>query len=101
MAKKPSTEKPTPRPYAVYLLKQTPKGAERTLAQRKASSAWINEQIREAGGTCALFGNKKVKPDEWVSIVRGLSPAGFRKMVEVMEREGNTKALMLHIFKGP
>ena len=101
MPKKPSTKKSTPPPYCVYLLKETPKGAKRTLAQREASSAWTHEEIRKAGGTCALFTNKKVKPDEWVSIVRGLSSARFREMVEVMGRAGNVTVLKMHMFKGP
>lgn len=103
MAKKPSAKKPKPtqRPYAVYLIKQTPHGETLTPAQHRADIVRIHQYILKHGGTCALFANRKKKPDEFVSIVRGLSPARQRELVDVIKLSGDVSALMMHMLKGP
>jgi len=60
----------------------------------------IHGYIKKAGGTCSLFGNKAKNADEFVSIIRALTPARQRQMVSVIEQSGTVKALRLHILKG-
>jgi len=85
---------------AVYLIKQTARGSQLTPAEHQADIDRIHDYIRKAGGTCSLFGNKAKEPNEFVSIIRGLSPLRQRQMIAVIERSGDVEALMLHILKG-
>jgi hypothetical protein len=112
MAKKASTKKASTRKstasdssvavsVAVYLIKQTARGARLTPKEHTDDINRINDYIREAGGTCSLFGNKaeKEKPNEFVSIIRGLPSARQEQMVEVIERGGGVQALKMHPLK--
>ena len=100
--KKASKKKATARmkPAAVYLIKQTPMGATLSPEQHQADIDRIHDYIRKAGGTCALLGNKEKDSDEFVSIIRGLTPARQREMIAVIEQSGDVEARRLHILKG-
>jgi hypothetical protein len=108
MAKKASKKKATkktpskkkPSTAAVYLIKQTAMGSELSPEEHQADIDRIHDYIRKAGGTCSLLGNKAKDANEFVSIVRGLTPARQKGMVAVIEQSGDVKALKLHILKG-
>ena len=99
---KASKKKATPRmkPAAVYLIKQTAMGAQLSPEQHQADIDRIHDYIKKAGGTCALLGNKEKDANEFVSIIRGLTPARQREMISVIEQSGDVEALRLHILKG-
>ena len=84
----------------VYLIKQTARGSQLTTEEHQADVDRIHEYIRKAGGSCSLHGNKAKNANEFVSVIRGLTPARHRQMVAVIERGGDVKALRLHILKG-
>jgi hypothetical protein len=112
MAKKASKKKPSKKKTskkkssartgsaAVYLIKQTSRGADLTPEQHQADIDRIHDHIRRAGGSCSLFGNKPKNANEFVSIIRGLSPARQRQMTAVIEQSGDVEALQLHVLKG-
>jgi hypothetical protein len=103
MAKKASKKKPGKKKAstaAVYLIKQTARGSQLAPEEHQADVDRIHDYIRKAGGTCALLGNKAKDANEFVSIIRGLSPARQRGMIAVIEKNGDVKALRLHILKG-
>jgi hypothetical protein len=85
---------------AVYLIKQTEMGSQLAPEEHKADIDRIHDYIQKAGGTCALLGNKAKDANEFVSIVRGLTPARQKGMIAVIEQSGDVKALRLHILKG-
>lgn len=97
--KKTSTKKPRSS-AAVYLIKQTARGADLTPEEHQADIDRIHDHIRKAGGICSLFGNMAKDANEFVSIIRGLSPARQRGMIAVIEKGGDVKALRLHVLKG-
>jgi hypothetical protein len=107
MAKKASKKKPSKKKAstkkssagAVYLIKQTARGSRLAAEEEQADIDRIHDYIRKAGRTCSLFGNKAKKSNEFVSIIRGLSPARQRAMIAVIEQSGGVKALMMHILK--
>jgi hypothetical protein len=85
---------------AVYLVKHTARGGQLAAEEQQADIDRIHDHIKKAGGTCSLFGNKANNSNEFVSIIRGLTPARHRQMVTVIERSRNIKALKMHILKG-
>jgi hypothetical protein len=84
----------------VYLVKQRSRGGQLAPEEQQADIDRIHDYIKKAGGTCSLFGNKANRSNEFVSIIRGLTPARHRQMVAVIEQSGNVEALKLHILKG-
>jgi hypothetical protein len=101
-SKKKASKKAAPRmkPAAVYLIKQTAMGATLSPEQHQTDIDRIHDYIKKAGGTCALLGNKEKDANEFVSIIRGLTPARQREMIAVIEQSGDVEAMRLHILKG-
>jgi hypothetical protein len=107
MAKKASKKKasakkagPDNKAAAVYLIKQSETGSQLTPEDHQADIDRIHDHIRKAGGTCSLLGNKPKGANEFISIVRGLTPARQKGLIAVIEKSGDVKAVMLHILKG-
>ena len=82
------------------MIKQTARGSQLAAEERQADIDRIHNYIKTAGGTCSLFGNNAQDPNEFVSIIGGLSPARQRQMIAVIEQSGNVEPLLMHIMKG-